>query len=329
MKKNIILSLLTALISIGFIFFILEVFSRIVWKNCAWWDPAIEECQKKEPLKYESTYQYPRNEYNFRDFNYKKEKSDNTVRIVCIGDSFTWGDGIRFDDTYPKRIERNLNCFLTPETGKKYEVLNISWCGYSTFQEVEQLKFIKEFHPDLIIWGYCFNDSEDWADPQGLMRLRYRYMFRRPPNKFFEIVFKRSSLLSFIAYRLDNMRIARGNIKYYKHIYKNHYSGWNRTKESFAAIGQQDVPVMFLIFPILSYDFQKYPFGEQHNKLHDELNKNKLPYIDFYDYFKWEKHIRLEAVPYINPHMSEIANRIVADVLYNKLTSDYKKILDK
>lgn len=315
MKRGILLFLFALIVTI----IILELVFRMVWENNVWWVDT-----RAEPV-----YQYPINKYGFRDFGYEKEKPSETVRVICMGDSFTWGDGIKFDDTYPKRLERELNYYESPKTGKKYEVLNISWCGYSTFQEINKLEFIKEFQPDLIFLGYCLNDSEDWADPKGVIALRHRYLFKREPNEFLEFLYRNFYLFSFIANRLSNLRIALGNVKYYKLIHEDTYIGWSRTKESFKILSEQDIPVIVLVFPLLSYSLDKgYPFLNIHKKIKKELGKNGLPYIDFYNIFKDEGHIRLEAVPYKNPHPSEIANRVIEEILYNKLITDYKDIIE-
>lgn len=312
MKKGVLLFL----VSLIFAFTALEIIFRVVLENNAWW----------AEVNLVPVYQYPINKYGLRDFEYEKEKSEDAVRIACVGDSFTWGDGIKFDDTYPKRLERNLNSFLSPDTGKKYEVLNISWCGYSTYQEIKKLEFIKEFHPDIIVWGYCLNDSEDWADPKGVMALRRRFQVRREPNRFLKFLYHNSYLISFVGNRLSNARIALGNKKFYKLIYDDSYMGWTRAKDCFQILRDQDVPIVVLIFPLLSYDLGKYPFLDVHKKIVKELEKDKLSYIDFYDLFKNEDYIRLQAVPYKNSHPSEIANRIIEEAVYNKLLTDYKEI---
>lgn len=321
MKKNILFSLVTLIT----ILIVLEIVFRIGWKNNDWW---IDE-------KRGAVYVYPINRYgpgrfdHVRDFKYEKQKPKDTIRVVCVGDSFTWGDGVKFDDTYAKRLERSLNYFYRQKTGKRYEVLNMSWCGFSSFQEINELGFIKEYQPDLIIWGYCLNDTEDWANPDGVQALRYKYIFKREPNKFLKILYHNSYLSSFIANRVSNLRIAFGYTKYYKHLYEDSYMGWIRVQKSFEILKEQKIPIIVLVFPLVSYKLDGgYPFLEIHQKIRKELGKNGLTYIDFYNEFKNENPIRLQAVPYKNPHPSEIAHRIIEEVIYNKLTSDYKDVLE-
>jgi len=94
------------------------------------------------------------NELGLRDNPYN-EKAD--VKILLLGDSVSWGDGIyEIEQLYPCLLEQHLNK-LSPH--KTYEVINSAVIGYSTFQEARYLKLYGlKFHPDLIILQFCLND---------------------------------------------------------------------------------------------------------------------------------------------------------------------------
>ena len=51
----------------------------------------------------------PLNTAGYRDVEHQKEKPPGVHRLVFVGDSFTYGAGVLFDDTYPKRTERALS----------------------------------------------------------------------------------------------------------------------------------------------------------------------------------------------------------------------------
>jgi len=42
------------------------------------------------------------NQDGFRDLDYPLKKSNNIYRIAVIGDSFTFGQGVELNQTYPK-----------------------------------------------------------------------------------------------------------------------------------------------------------------------------------------------------------------------------------
>ena len=80
-------------------------------------------------------------------------KSDHQFRIMIVGDSMTYGYGVREEETYPMQIEtalkRNFNV----------EVLNL---GVNGMQSEGILKIVRKYtlplQPDLIIYGVCLND---------------------------------------------------------------------------------------------------------------------------------------------------------------------------
>lgn len=311
--KKLALVLFTLFITLA----IPELVIRLIWENNDWW---VTQPTPPSP-------EFPVNQYGFRDYEYSIKKPENTVRIICLGDSFTWGDGVEFDDTYPKRLERSLNLRQGRETGKKYEVLNISWRGHSTTQEAAELDRVLLFQPDMIVLGYCLNDSEDWSNPQAIRSLRQRYLFPREPGPALRTLYRRWSLFSFLANRLSNLRISRGTISYYKHIYDEDYPGWHKARAALRIFSREKTPILVVIFPLLSYDLNHYPFHRIHKKVHLELKKLSLVYLDILNILHTENHIRLEAVPYRNPHPSEIAHHLIAKSLYQTLIEQFGRIL--
>src|SRR5262245_17213209 len=101
------------------------------------------------------------NSLGFRDRDIAERKPDGVVRLVCLGDSMTFGLGlIREEVPYPRQLERFLN-----ERGgsPRYEVLNAGISGYGTDQEVATLKTrILRLSPDVVTIGFFpTNDVTD------------------------------------------------------------------------------------------------------------------------------------------------------------------------
>ena len=117
------------------------------------------------------------------------EKPLDTYRIALLGDSFTFGWGVEFDQTFGQVLERELNARL-PELNSRYkkvEVLNFGVPGYSTFQEVA--KFIEsgiDFAPDAVLVLFIENDFglpffvRNLDQPDGLLTsVRFVQMMRQ------------------------------------------------------------------------------------------------------------------------------------------------------
>jgi lysophospholipase L1-like esterase len=84
----------------------------------------------------------------------------DSVRILCLGDSFTWGWGTNDDEGYPAVLERLLQ--------SRYplldvQVLNAGVAGYGTDEELEFLrKRGRQLRPNLVLpLFFAGNDFED------------------------------------------------------------------------------------------------------------------------------------------------------------------------
>jgi lysophospholipase L1-like esterase len=76
-------------------------------------------------------------------------------RILCLGDSFTWGWGVGDDETYPKILEHEL---------AGVETVNAGVCAWGTAQELVWLE--REgfrYDPDAVTVGFYLNDFADNA----------------------------------------------------------------------------------------------------------------------------------------------------------------------
>jgi hypothetical protein len=100
-----------------------------------------------------------RNSEGFRDYEHEIVKSNNTFRIVALGDSFTEGAWVPINDTWPKKLEKKLNQL---NFSKRFEVLNFGRGGAGTLEEVKlfEEKGLK-YNPDMVILLFYPNDWED------------------------------------------------------------------------------------------------------------------------------------------------------------------------
>jgi len=88
--------------------------------------------------------------------------------ILCVGDSFTRGDEVAYNETYPVQLQAILN---SKNPHKKFVVINQGICGYNTRQLLKFLPgWLRYYQPDLVIildgatnrfnpWGYNLNPN--------------------------------------------------------------------------------------------------------------------------------------------------------------------------
>lgn len=95
------------------------------------------------------------NSLGFRDVEHRKDKDDQTIRILGLGDSFTFGWGVPLNTTYLKRLEQ----VLSQATGHKVETINTGVPGWGLNQYYICLKeFGLQFAPDIVVVGYWPDD---------------------------------------------------------------------------------------------------------------------------------------------------------------------------
>jgi lysophospholipase L1-like esterase len=103
----------------------------------------------------DDSYEVTTNERGFRTAPFRSAKSPGTFRIICMGDSSTFGFQVDDADAYPRLVAR----LLEEAHPGKFEVLNLGAPGYTTRQGIELLR--REalgFEPDLVTFAYGTND---------------------------------------------------------------------------------------------------------------------------------------------------------------------------
>jgi len=86
-------------------------------------------------------------------------RTPETVRVVVLGDSFTYGDGVHEEDAYPYRMQFRMNLH-SPD--RPHQVYNAGRNGLNTVGERELLDTLGLLRsdPDLVLIGFGLNDPE-------------------------------------------------------------------------------------------------------------------------------------------------------------------------
>jgi len=153
--------------------------------NVSQWDqyvgftniPNVEGFSKKEDYKMHVKI----NSHGLRDREYEYQKRQDTLRMGVFGDSFTFGEGVQNNETYPKYLD---NLFQTNKNIKRLgfniEVINF---GIGKTGTSHQLAFYqkegKKYNLDIVIIGFISgNDFEDnWG---GVFLLKNNELIHNP-----------------------------------------------------------------------------------------------------------------------------------------------------
>lgn len=98
------------------------------------------------------------NKHGFREREFSSPKPPGTYRIMVLGDSFTWGQGLAVRERYTAIAEKLLNERFDD---RNFEVLNFGVRGVATTTERDLLRELHSIvDPDLIVVGFCLNDPQ-------------------------------------------------------------------------------------------------------------------------------------------------------------------------
>ena len=97
------------------------------------------------------------NRFGFTDRERTLRKAPGVFRIVVLGDSYVWGDGVELEDIWSHVLESSL----TAQYGDAVEVVSWGGKGWSTEQQLEFLESEgRDFDMDMVIIGFVTNDPD-------------------------------------------------------------------------------------------------------------------------------------------------------------------------
>lgn len=276
-------------------------------------------------IEYRKGYKF--NEEGLRDRTYPLEKTPKTIRIIVLGDSTTAGNGVdNIDDVYVKQLERLLNLRYENVT---FQVLNFGVSGYHTLQEVELLrtKGLK-YKPDYVLLGFCVNDFDLNVDGniyERLLTSNKMSALSVTGLLFFDSLMKKSRL-AFVLYHRLSQFIPSSKSK--KNPYVEYESNFLKGKST-VEVGlnmlsdlqkMNGFESLIFILPALDSNFDNYKYQEIHDKVKEITQKiPNMSAIDLREDFQ-----RINNDPEIfaidNVHFNPYGNRIIAEILKNKLS---------
>ena len=109
----------------------------------------------KSPVLFSLNPAHPEvNSLGMRDDEVSVSKPQGVFRILVLGDSIAYGDGVDRKMAFPDQLEGLLRTRL-----HSAEVVNTAVMGYTAYNEQQYyLTKGKAFEPDLVLVAFCFND---------------------------------------------------------------------------------------------------------------------------------------------------------------------------
>jgi hypothetical protein len=255
------------------------------------------------------------NARGYRDLDHPLAKPAGVRRIVVLGDSFTWGVGVQFEDAYPQRIER----LLSRRRHESWEVVSLALRGMNTVDELAVLESEGfAFEPDVVLLGYCLNDSEDGRSAESRRAedwLQEGRLAGRGPG-----LLDRSVLLRFVGTRLWATLENRRRVANYQAMYAEDAPGWVAARKALLQIGslcrQHGVPLVVGIFPLFGNPLDdSYPFARIHSQVSEAAARAGAKVVDLLPLYRGLRWELLVVDGTADEHPNEIAHRLAAGAL--------------
>jgi tetratricopeptide (TPR) repeat protein len=250
------------------------------------------------------------------------EKPAGTYRILGIGDSFAFGEGVKDDDTFLHRLQLRLNAGNAGPT--RYQVLNAGVQGYNTRDEVVYLEHHwLALNPDLVLIVFYINDAYD--DGAILNRGQELGIYRANPVG----LGRYSYLLDLAQYKYHAYQDSRKVEAYYnQHFFSQARSflenpgdvkvDWTVCRAALERAGQitrqRNIKLGLVMFPELFKLKGGYPFMQVHSLVRDTCSRLGIPFLDLFDTFRGHEPKTLWVHP-SNHHPNEIAHAMAAEAI--------------
>jgi len=91
------------------------------------------------------------------DYSPAEQSDPALAKVLLLGDSFTFGHGVREEETFGALLEDRLNA-----GGRKFVVVNAGHGGWGTLQETRYgIDHLRVFRPSIVVLTFCGNDPSD------------------------------------------------------------------------------------------------------------------------------------------------------------------------
>jgi lysophospholipase L1-like esterase len=271
------------------------------------------------------------NRFGYRGPDWEVAKPTGAFRIALLGDSQTFGYGVREDDAYPASLERALR---GRDPGRAWEVLNFAMIGFNTAQEAEACSLdALGFEPDLVILAFFPNDVDPPVRPvdvaarpaaptgAGTPDARGAWSARRWLGTLRTPQFLRTRGAA-LARRLG-VRVETATSRYAA-LYAARGPAWRSCEDALraarGACAARGARFAVVVLPFIVSLDETHPMTAAHRQVDAFCRAEAIPCLDLLPAFLGHSAARLSVSP-VNNHMNAEGNRIAADAILGWLVA--------
>jgi lysophospholipase L1-like esterase len=258
-------------------------------------------------LDSDASLTYETNNHGLRGPDFELAKPPGTLRVVVLGDSFTFGEGVRLEDTFCQRLQGRLRQALAPTP---VEVLNFGVSAWSTGEEILFLEhFGIKVEPDLVVVVFVGNDAY-YAGRLDLWNNFTRMYESRALRHSYVVSWAYASIgRALLARRYVEALVGRALER--KDKWREALEALSRGKRLASSVGAR---YMVALFPFMYELDDDYPLLPIHRLVIDHCTRESIPVIDLLGAFEGRRYRDLWVHP-TDQHPNETAHRIAAEAL--------------
>lgn len=265
------------------------------------------------------------NSEGLRDQEYAASAPEGTIRILAIGDSQTFGNGLSLEETWPKQLETILN----RNPGKtSYEVINAGIASTDTWQhEIILGRLLPKYNPDIVVLAFYVNDVVKRFTPSPEIKKRQESSQTR-----WIYFLKKSALLLSLRNAVGAIRNmispAEGFLNQQALLYGEDTpvlnARWKQVSESIASMERMSevYKTKFIVFSIPRRDQVdgRVPWDAYFGKLKAITEKNHIPVFSMLEPLQaaYKEYGKDLFIPW-DGHNTGVANRVIAETLSKQL----------
>jgi hypothetical protein len=242
-------------------------------------------------------------------------------RIAVVGDSFTFGNGVRQQDRYSDLLQARLP--------SHFEVLNFGAAGANTPEHHALVaRLLPDVHPDFVLLQWYVNDVED-DDSAG----RPSFHPLMPVRSIHNWLNDASALYTVANMQWAETQVAFGMTSSYADYLQrrlgdpnSHDSQLDRglLLDLVRLCKRAGVPIGIVLFPDTAGSLGKdYPFGYLHDRVHEVCQSENLTCLDLRSDFSLVKDHRLLWANRLDHHPSALANEIAAVKIFETYAKEW------
>lgn len=245
------------------------------------------------------------------------EKQEGVYRVVVIGDSLAWGQGVLpYTSRFPELTEKLLH---QQAAGRQIEIFNLGFPGRNLNHHMVKLQTVFDLAPDFVLYQWYVNDVDEDPDVPAF----YRTLVK---SKILHQELKKKYVTYILLHRAGNwLRTVLGLQKSYTQYLVDRFqdsespeSVWadQTLNELITQLEEAGIEVGIVLFPEFTTRMSAYKLGFLHDRVLATCTERALPCLDFRAaYLPYGDRMADLRVNPLDAHPSKLAHAIAAEAI--------------